>query len=713
MDKIKDVGILLVGNDHVSSLNIKRMLNTIGFTHIAHEINCTDAISTIIKDSPNLILIEIFRYEKSKSYETALKIRKYTNVPIVYIAEKIDKTIFENANFTHPYSLILKPLNYRELYSCIDTALQQYYNEKNIIESKERYRTIIENVHEGIVIIKDSKIEYCNSHFLKLLECESSLIDDQTIFRFIHPDDKEYFFSRLRKIIYSKKAQDIFPLKLITVSNLVKQVVINSSYIKWGTLPAVLMFVNKLDGHDVVCKKHQEHSPDQRQSTRRIYFLYTIEKLFNEYSMDIKEILQIITNLLPGAMLYPDYASAQIMFEDLLISSSEFQKTELAIQCSIIILTEKRGHVTVSYSKMLPDKDYGPFLDEEMDLIIELSLQFSKYYEIRLLINKHQMLSLIVDTSREAIIFCDTDSTILGWNKGAEQMFGYEECEIMGKNIKCIIPENLYHESDNFFKTLIAGKNIYRQKTVRMKKDGTFFSVVLSIVPLKDVTNKITGFSAIIDDISHQMELERLFMEESFEMRKIIGATLHDRLGQMLTSASLFANAITKRKNDVDTTIHEYAKKIQFLINDSIDITRALSHGLIPVDIKNISLEDALRDFGHDVELSFDIKCSVCVSRGTEDINTFVATQLLHIAQEAVRNAIFHGKAKHISILMESKQYRNQLKIIDDGIGFSKNSSKHMGIGIKIMEYRANLIGAKINFLVNTNAGCSVTCTIT
>ncbi len=75
-----------------------------------------------------------------------------------------------------------------------------------------------------------------------------------------------------------------------------------------------------------------------------------------------------------------------------------------------------------------------------------------------------------------------------------------------------------------------------------------------------------------------------------------------------------------------------------------------------------------------------------------------VANHIYRIAQEAVNNAVKHGKAKHISIELSAPQGRMQLSVHDDGMGFHPYLiGKNAGMGLQIMRYRAKMIGASLD----------------
>ena len=91
--------------------------------------------------------------------------------------------------------------------------------------------------------------------------------------------------------------------------------------------------------------------------------------------------------------------------------------------------------------------------------------------------------------------------------------------------------------------------------------------------------------------------------------------------------------------------------------------------------------------------------------------DTNAASHLYRIAQEAVTNALKHGKAKKIQLTLADHDDRVELKVNDNGRGFSKPGNGGAGMGLRVMQYRAGLIGATLDFDSAPRKGVGITCT--
>jgi signal transduction histidine kinase len=106
----------------------------------------------------------------------------------------------------------------------------------------------------------------------------------------------------------------------------------------------------------------------------------------------------------------------------------------------------------------------------------------------------------------------------------------------------------------------------------------------------------------------------------------------------------------------------------------------------------------------------FGITCQVTCDRLPPMPDHTVATHLYRIAQEAVNNAAKHGQARHVVLGLTPGQHSTTLTIHDDGIGFQEGANKPTGMGLRIMHYRASMIGASLAIHSDASSGTTVIC---
>jgi len=117
-------------------------------------------------------------------------------------------------------------------------------------------------------------------------------------------------------------------------------------------------------------------------------------------------------------------------------------------------------------------------------------------------------LAAIVESSDDAIISKSLDGTIVTWNEGATRMFGYAPEEVIGKSITILIPADRLDEEPAILAQLRAGQRVDHYQTVRVRKDGSFVDISLTISPVRNAAGEIVGASKIARDITLQKRAE-------------------------------------------------------------------------------------------------------------------------------------------------------------------------------------------------------------
>ncbi|HEX7288032.1 MAG TPA: PAS domain S-box protein [Candidatus Angelobacter sp.] len=125
----------------------------------------------------------------------------------------------------------------------------------------------------------------------------------------------------------------------------------------------------------------------------------------------------------------------------------------------------------------------------------------------------------IVESSDDAIISKNLEGLIMGWNAGAQRIFGFSEEEVVGKPITIIIPPDLWDEEAEILRRLHGGKRIEHYETVRVTKEGKRVNVSLTIAPVRDLAGRIAGFSKIARDITESKRAESALRESEERFR--------------------------------------------------------------------------------------------------------------------------------------------------------------------------------------------------
>ena len=137
---------------------------------------------------------------------------------------------------------------------------------------------------------------------------------------------------------------------------------------------------------------------------------------------------------------------------------------------------------------------------------------------------------------------------------------------------------------------------------------------------------------------------------------------------------------------------------------------RALARGLSPVELETNGLMAALQELAASTEKLFNIACIFHCAPPVLMADNVRATHLYRIAQEAIHNAIKHGRASRIVISLASTGRDMSLSITDNGSGFPANPESSKGMGLRSMRYRAGSIGGMLEIQPVEPQGTRVTC---
>lgn len=130
-------------------------------------------------------------------------------------------------------------------------------------------------------------------------------------------------------------------------------------------------------------------------------------------------------------------------------------------------------------------------------------------------------LSAVIDSANDAILSKNLEGIITSWNKAAESLYGYTADEIIGRNVKVLVPENRHEEVDDFLTKIRRGEQIKHYETKRRRKDGSLVDISLTISAIKSEQGRITGASAIARDITDRKRAEKMLRIQARQQQTV------------------------------------------------------------------------------------------------------------------------------------------------------------------------------------------------
>ncbi|WP_395751474.1 PAS domain S-box protein [Prosthecobacter sp.] len=317
----------------------------------------------------------------------------------------------------------------------------------------------------------------------------------------------------------------------------------------------------------------------------------------------------------------------------------------------------------------------------------------------------------LVSHTSAFIVVLDLKGRFVHANAAFNTTMGYSKKQIVGRTpweIGLMDAAETARSKERFERLLRGETNPPADSRLRTK-DGEWRSVELrSTVTLKP-DGTVDRIVVTGTDMTERNRLQQEVLRVVEQEQARVGHDLHDGVGQTMTGIVSLLEAL---ESDLQGEPRQQAQRIHELLRQSISEVRRMSHGLSPTSVKYRGLVGALQLLAETVRTNFRTPCVCDVDASIVIQSSDIETHLFRIAQEAVNNALRHGRPTQVKLSLQLvSQTECELRIEDDGTGLKKSKAKERnGIGVRVMDYRANLIGARLTVKAKSKKGVVVTC---
>jgi PAS domain S-box-containing protein len=286
----------------------------------------------------------------------------------------------------------------------------------------------------------------------------------------------------------------------------------------------------------------------------------------------------------------------------------------------------------------------------------------------------------------------------------------YLRPELLGQNHRII--NSGYHPKE-FFRDLwrtIARGRVWHGEIRNRAKDGTFYWVDTTIVPFLNDAGKPEQYVSIRTDITHRKRLEQELLDISEREQRRFGHDLHDGLGQRLTGLEMLSHALAEELKGHAPALASLAERLNRELRETVTQARLISHSLAPVQLHGDGLMRGLTELAASTSRLPGVTCRFVCDRPVQVHDLTVATHLYRMAQEAVNNALKHGRARAIDISLTERPDGLELSVDNNGRAIAPVRRPTGGMGLNVMRYRAEMIGASLAIESGKRKGVKVTC---
>lgn len=324
-----------------------------------------------------------------------------------------------------------------------------------------------------------------------------------------------------------------------------------------------------------------------------------------------------------------------------------------------------------------------------------------------------RLVQSVVEKGFSAVLIASADlpdPKILYVNPSFAKLTGYAPEKIVGQPVSAL-PE-LAAVCDVLRGGLPSEERFWENISTYPSAEGEHWGE-WRVGPLKDKSGAITHWLVILRDITERKRLEKEILEISDREQRRIGQDLHDGLCQHLAGIELMSQVLERKLAARSKTFAARVSEIAGHVREAISQTRLLARGLSPVMVDAEGLMSALQELSANTEKMFHVQCEFKCDPPVLVSDNAVATHLFRIAQEAVSNAIKHGRAKHLVIELKSFGLgKIELTASDDGAGFPPTSPVKKGMGLHIMRSRASMIGGALVTENQPGGGARIICSV-
>jgi PAS domain S-box-containing protein len=316
-----------------------------------------------------------------------------------------------------------------------------------------------------------------------------------------------------------------------------------------------------------------------------------------------------------------------------------------------------------------------------------------------------ELLRTATANTADVLLLLDADLNVRFCNRS---IGGFNPQEMLGRSAQSVMRGSDWNVQSQLLRSVLNGAESVAFGHEALGEDGAMHRYEGRAIPVYD-KGVISGLSLTVADITERMRLEREILEISTREQERIGQDLHDGLGQELTGVALMLRSLSNKIRRDYPNATEDVDEIIGVVNHSIESTRSLARGLSPVNSNRGGLVHALRALAvrsrdlYALNVRFRSKVWPQLT-----LDETCSSHLYRIAQEALTNIARHAQASRADVRLQVTDGKFELSIEDDGVGVHRSFKSVNGMGLKLMAYRAGMIGAKLEIAANDPKGTIV-----
>ncbi|MBV8715310.1 MAG: GAF domain-containing protein [Chloroflexi bacterium] len=310
-----------------------------------------------------------------------------------------------------------------------------------------------------------------------------------------------------------------------------------------------------------------------------------------------------------------------------------------------------------------------------------------------------ERLEEFIEATSDAIVVTGTHLRLLGWNRGAERLYGWRRDDVLGRFLPNI-PSEQQAETARLWQTVLeTGQSVANVEQERLTRTGRRVPTLATISPMRDTTGSIVGVLEIAKDLTALKAFEEQQRKLSrAEEREAIAMDLHDNTLQTLHGAVLLLSALERQGGADPEYVRTAAGQVREQLTTAIQELRSRVLELRDKDAPRPGLVAGLQRLAEQVRSNVRTQVDLAIEPELESlIPAEYVDHLLAIANEAMFNAVRHARATRLQLELSRQHHALELAVWDDGTGFdTTRPSRTDAQGLANMSARARQLRGQL-----------------
>jgi len=596
--------------------------------------------------------------------------------------------------------------------------------EEALRESESRYKAVIDNAAEGIVVVQDNMIRFVNSHVIAIIGYSEKEMTSRSFIEFVCPDDREQVMKIHLKRLKGEEVPEVYEFRIVDKQNNTKWLENNGILIEWGGRPATLNFLRDITER----KKTEEELKKQKYYLEKAQDIGTM----GTWELDIEKNILVWTD--ENYQIFGVPTGTELTYEAFLDCvhpddreyvdkkwKAALNKEPYDIEHRILIDGE------VKWVREKAELDF----DEKGNCVrgIGFTQDITERYKAEEALKKSEENYRLANQAAGIVVWRVITPDLKVESGGAlEHMLGYKEGEIQDwydvahpddrERLRglwaSIINDDLARYDVEHRMIHKDGRILWVSINSEVKKDDKgFFLYIIGttqdITERKKAEEKLLDYQAKLKSLASQLSL----IEE--RERHYIATELHDQIGQSLVFSKTKLDSMRSSisSGELADSLEEVSDCLGQVIRDTRTLTFELSYPIL----YELGFEAAVSEWlDEQIRRNHGIKTEFEDDRQPKLLDDDIRALLFRNVRELLINVVKHANARKVKVSICKVDSQICVSVEDDGVGIEPTevaslACENVGFGIFSIRERLEQLGGHLE--IDSEKGCGSKITMT